>query len=504
MNLYDILPYPALIHGPTHPDRLAVTGRLLGLRPAAPDRCRVLELGCGPGSNLIAMADLLPHSEFLGIDLSARQVEDGRRAVAELGLANVELRQGDILELPEDLGEFDYIIVHGVYSWVPEAVRRRVLRLIRRNLAPQGIAYVSYNAYPGWYPMRALREEMLYRIRGIDDPFERARTAQEFIGFLADSFPGSVAFFADFVRGYYSSYLGRGEAPESKILASLSHDEIADINEPLYFHEFAEQAGAADLAYLAEVDLLGSTPVGLPPQVVEALRSFPGGLVETEQYLDFVRNRSFRRTLLCQKEARIERSLNPSRETLRGFHLASQASPQPQNGGAGGAVSVSFVARDGLAFSTDHALTRAAFLHLGKVYPMAVSFERLLKTAAAGAYDGGPMPAGDGDVLASNLLRAFLFGRSLVELYVSPRPVRTRPGRRPRAPALARYLARRGLDSVANVRHETVGVGGLGLKLLPLLDGAHDLEAMALALHAPVAVLRAELRWLARAGLLIE
>src|SRR3954468_17474601 len=96
---YDAIPYPSHPMGQTHPDRLATLATLFGMDPPRPDRCRVLELGCADGGNLLAMAEGLPESEFVGIDLSARHIETGRAAVAALGLRNVTLKQLSITDV---------------------------------------------------------------------------------------------------------------------------------------------------------------------------------------------------------------------------------------------------------------------------------------------------------------------------------------------------------------------------------------------------------------------
>src|SRR5205814_1187267 len=184
-SLYETVPYPPLIHPETHPDRIAVTARLLGLQAAPPDGCRVLDLGCGIGSNLIAMAELLPGSRFVGIDLAENQVQEGRATAGRIGLTNIEFRQADIMNLKEGFDQFDYVIAHGVYAWVPVEVRQKMLRLMRTILSPNGVAYVSYATYPGAYPMRAVRDIMLYRTRDIREPEERARVARDFMAFLA-------------------------------------------------------------------------------------------------------------------------------------------------------------------------------------------------------------------------------------------------------------------------------------------------------------------------------
>ena len=122
----------------------------------------MLELGCASGDNLIPMALGLPNARFVGIDLSARQIEQGQRQVSALGLANIELRQYNIADVDASWGKFDYIICHGIYSWVPAPVRERLLAICRDNLAPNGVAYVSYNTLPGWHMRGMIRDMMIY------------------------------------------------------------------------------------------------------------------------------------------------------------------------------------------------------------------------------------------------------------------------------------------------------------------------------------------------------
>src|SRR5258707_15247406 len=114
---YDELPYEGDSYPAAHPDRLATIATLLGLRPPPVDRCRVLELGCACGGNLLPLALTLPHSTFVGVDASRRQIDAGQSLCHSLGLANVDLQQRDILDLDASLGRFDYILCHGVFSW---------------------------------------------------------------------------------------------------------------------------------------------------------------------------------------------------------------------------------------------------------------------------------------------------------------------------------------------------------------------------------------------------
>src|SRR5436190_7654189 len=145
---YDVVMYPGRAYHEAHPDRLSTMAALYGMSPAPAARCRVLELGCGFGGNLIPMAYQYPESQFLGIDLSGRSIAHGQGIVAELGLKNLELKHGDVMEISAAAGEFDYILAHGVYAWVPDPVREKIMSIFKENLAPQGVAYVSYNCHP--------------------------------------------------------------------------------------------------------------------------------------------------------------------------------------------------------------------------------------------------------------------------------------------------------------------------------------------------------------------
>src|SRR5829696_5245443 len=165
--VYDAVRYSNYPYGQTHPDRLGTVAVLYGLHPPDPFTARVLEIGCGAGGNLIAMAAATPGIRALGFDLAAGPVADGQRAIAEIGLENVELRHGDVRAVT-DLGEFDYVIAHGVYSWIPADARDALLATIREHMVPNGIAYISYNAEPGGYFRRMLRDAGLWHARGVD------------------------------------------------------------------------------------------------------------------------------------------------------------------------------------------------------------------------------------------------------------------------------------------------------------------------------------------------
>jgi len=184
---YDNVLYPSYCHPQTHPDRLATLATLHGLQPASVPTSRILELACGQGGNLIPHAVSYPSCQCVGIDLSQRQVELGQAVIDAVGLTNISLRTQSILDFPRDAGQFDYIIAHGVYSWVPEPVRDKILQICRDHLAPQGVAIVSYNTFPGWHQRRMIRDMMLFHTKRFTEPAKRIEQAKAFLTFMTQA-----------------------------------------------------------------------------------------------------------------------------------------------------------------------------------------------------------------------------------------------------------------------------------------------------------------------------
>ena len=149
-SYYDAVPYESHPFPQTAPEHLEAIAFVFGLDAPAPGGACVLELGCAAGGNLIPFAARHPGASASGVDLSSVQVGQGDVAIGQAGLSNVELRTFNIADIDAAFGKFDYIICHGVYSWVPAAVQQAILRVCSDNLSDKGVAYVSYNVYPGW------------------------------------------------------------------------------------------------------------------------------------------------------------------------------------------------------------------------------------------------------------------------------------------------------------------------------------------------------------------
>ncbi|MGA2436103.1 MAG: class I SAM-dependent methyltransferase, partial [Bryobacteraceae bacterium] len=421
--------------------------------PAPLDTCRVLELGCGDGSHLIPMALTLPRARFVGVDLAEAPIAAAEERAGRLGLANAEFRRLDVLKIGADFGEFDYIVTHGLYSWVPEPVRDKLLAICKANLAPHGVAFVSYNAYPGRYLRQMLREMLLYHTGGIEDSGPKLQRAYELIGFLDRAGTGHPELREEL------------RALNERDPFAIFHDDLADINQPVYFHEFMEHAGRHGLQFLAEAQFSSMQEGQFSAGTVEALNRFANGdKIRKQQYLDFLKCRRFHQTLLCHERVRLSDA--PEERSVQRLWASSAAHP------AGPATSdgeMEFRAADGASMKTNLPLAQSALLHLSAAWPRAVSFEELRR-------ETGAQSSGDAATLSNLLLRTYAAG--LIELHAMPSPFTTVAGERPRAFRLARLEAETG-TLVTTLRHTSVELDDpLVRRLLCLLDGTRDRAAL--------------------------
>jgi methyltransferase-like protein/predicted O-methyltransferase YrrM len=487
MASYDEVPYPSYAYAYTHPDIMATIATLMGLTPPRVETARVLELGSAAGGNIIPMAVGLPQATFLGIDYSAAEIAEGQAALDVLRLPNISLRHMNILDVTPDLGIFDYIIIHGVYSWVPKTVQAKILDICRQNLAPNGIAYVSYNAYPGWHMLGAVREMMLFHTRDISDPQIRATKARSLVDFLVESVPvegnapGSLF-------GAYSHFLRHGiDRLKSNSDSYILHDDLEEINQPLYFHQFAEQATQHGLEYLAEADFATVFPNYFPPKVKEQLLKLSRDVVEMEQYMDFLRVRTFRRTLLVHDGMLKSRSLKSER--VLPLFMASEAKPVSEHADIGGVNVEQFRGGSGATLSTDHPVSKAAMMVLAREWPASLSFDRLLDQAYdylnTNAETRRARRSQDTLVLSANLLRSYTYSERLVELHSHQPSFVMKASAAPVASPWARVQAE-GSENVTNLRHERVELDALGRFVLRLLDGEHDRASLIQALTRPL------------------
>lgn len=469
-NAYDEVLYPGFAYDQTHPDRLATLATLFGMTPAPVARCRVLELGCGDGANLLPMALELPESEFVGIDLAARPIAQGQAVIDALALQNAVLLCASVTDVTGELGQFDYIIAHGLYSWVPPFVQEKILDICRANLAPQGAAYISYNALPGWRLRRMVREMLLFHMRDPGSPRESLQQALGFINFLAEP-DAEPRVYRRYLRDYQEGLRKRYEE-------SFFHDDLAEFNEPLYFHQFMERAARAGLQYLAEADFFEMQDARFPERVREELDRLAGDdRLRREQYMDFIKGRTFRQTILCHSDVSLDREVQPER--LQNLYISTMVRFASLEATADSSGPVEFRSEQGATVTTAQPLAQAAVAELSQVWPRSLSFAELLRRAQSrlGEPESDANQKEDQQSALGEILLA-LYQNNLVELSTRPPAFAPAASERPTASPLARLQARNS-HIVTGLRHAGVKIeDALGRQLLMILDGTRDRAAL--------------------------
>jgi hypothetical protein len=374
----------------------------------------------------VPMAFHLPNARFLGLDLSPGQIERATRRVAALQLPNLELLQADVLDV--DLGDrrFDYIIAHGLFSWVPEPVRTRMLALCREHLTDTGVAYVSYNAMPAWGIRGAVRQALLEAVDLTREASEQLRRARAVIARLEQIQP---------LQGTAEGALLAAELEglRDKPDAYLLHEYLVPHSRAFYLREVVERADHAGLRWLCDV-----APTGLPPSVLraarQALRTLSSDSLVVEQLADIVGFRQFRASLLVPAHAPLDPAPDLAALLAEGHVAAPPVDPEP----------------------ADPPLVTAILHTLAACWPADLPFTRLAEALAHA-------PARLVDPLRS------LIDDERVQLRPRALPMAA-PGPTPRVAALSRFEAAH-LPFVTNPRHEHAPLDAFHAALIRHLDG---------------------------------
>jgi SAM-dependent methyltransferase len=433
-TVYDEIRYSNNPYAQTHPDRLATVAMLHGLEPPDPFHARVLEIGCGAGGNLIAMAAATPGIRAVGVDLALTAVQEGRAAIRAIALSNAELEQADVRALTNgELGAFDYVVAHGVYSWVPDEARDALLAAVSSHLAPEGVAYVSYNANPGGYLRRIMRDAGLWHARGIEDEAERAVKAQELFRFLEQQRMTEADTYGQLLARILPA-LSQGP------VWRLVHDDLSEHWKPMWFADFAEHAGRHGLDFVGEADLSGLRAELLPDEVEpEVWRFARGDRIAFEQYSDLMIPRFFRQSVLCHAGPQI--AVEPQPEHAARMHWAARPDARPLEVG----------------------LVADAFAVLDRARPRAVPFEELRAEL-------------DADAIALGAALLDGFRRERLIPHAGELNAARDPGELPEISPLARWQAAQGPD-MTSLSYQTVRMEEPAARaLIGLLDGTRDRE----------------------------
>lgn len=448
-NTYDEVPYESYPYSQSQPYHLMTLGTLFGMSPIAPENSRILELGCAAGGNIIPHAMNYASAQCVGVDLSKVQIDEAKKHVKNLGLKNMQFHCCSITDVDDSFGEFDYIICHGVISWVPKDVRDKIFEICNKRLSKNGIAYISYNTLPGWNMIRSIRDMMLYHASNFDNIKDKVNQARLLLNFVSESLEGSKSPYAEMLK------------TESQLLSKqsdhyLRHDHLEEDNKQYYFREFIEEAQKQDLQYLADCTIASMYVGNMPQKVAEKLQTV-GDIVRTEQYMDFINNRRFRSTLLCHKDVKLNRNI--SVDLIERFNMTFKITPEKPLSDVDlndSLESLKFYYNNNKDsnLSTSAPCMKAILYTFSENVMLPLSFDALMKDADKKL--GGNKLVEVKSEFLNNAMRLVLQGYINITLRSSKQMKKTS---KPQVTQLSRYQAGKTNSTwVTNLYHEAVGL----------------------------------------------
>jgi len=297
-NSYNSFLYVSKPFSSTNINNLQAKAKMYGLKPVPLKGAPVLELGASCGGNIVTQALYYPETTFTGIDLSGVQVKHGNDIINAIGLKNVTLLEKDILDIDESFGTFDYIIVHGIWSWVPDVVKDKILSICNVNLSDNGIAYVSYNTYPGWKRLEQLRDIMLYSEKRAKDQdlLERTLYTKNVLKMVADTMN-----IDDRSRAQSAYKINNIHNVLNSNDYYVAHEYLEAFNDPVYVSDFIDRARKQGCAYIGDEVLQRSFITWLADDVTNNIRALShDNYVDKEQFYDYVYDTQFRMSLLTK------------------------------------------------------------------------------------------------------------------------------------------------------------------------------------------------------------
>lgn len=454
---YDEVPYIGGTYPSSHPRNIATVAKVFGLAPPATETARVLEIGCASGSNLIPMAMAAPQSTFLGIDLSLRQIEDGRKQIESLEINNIILEHMSVSDISSEIGPFDYIICHGVFSWVPQEVQKDIMRVCSENLTKNGLVYISYNTLPGWNSIKSIRDMMLYHTAQFDDPNVKIDEAVKMMRFVASGLPQEDSIWRKTIE------------TELKNIENLNgwyvyHEHLENENHPLYFHEFMKIAEDNNMQYLGDSQLSTMYVGALAKPVADTLSQLTD-LVRQEQYMDFVRNRRFRMSILTKKSQTPNHTVPQERINI--FYLSADKLLPDFDTTQQNWSQDTLRTFNNKAISTKNRYFASLLSILCEQRPRIFSLDELVKVAAKRV---GPSDEATFRKAWTEFAMKLCF-MGYLAVHDSPYDEMLTVSERPVALPITRYQSTLG-ELVPNTRHESIKLDKATLVLLPLLDGS--------------------------------
>ena len=370
---YNKIPYHGTLIPLTSPDHSALCARWHQFAAPPLQHVHCTELGCGDGANLLALAFYNPVSTFLGIDNSSVQVDLARHAANTLNLGNVDFLHKDVREFESaTVPPSDYIIAHGLYSWVPEDAREAILSFCSENLKPSGLAYISYNAQPGWATRNLVRETLLRSPSVREAPVQRkAERAIQVAANLLEDLPS---------RDYAAAVVLANELERVRDGAPfyVLHEYLAETSQGFWLREFVEAARSHGLDYIADAQFC-RWEGRIDPALRASLARRSSDQVEQEETADLLGDRYFHASILSRADA--VRNPTSRDELWRQVHIATSLGAISDQLDLAEGVVERFSGAGGAEITLQASITKAAIALLCAQWPRGCTLQQMHERA---------------------------------------------------------------------------------------------------------------------------
>ncbi|SCA56252.1 conserved hypothetical protein [Candidatus Terasakiella magnetica] len=467
MTSYDEAVYLSYFYQQSNPEQFNGLAHIHGLKPADLSRARILELGCATGSNILPLAVRYPEASFLGIDLSPVQIEIAQNHCEGLGLKNIDFVAQSFAEYDFGDQKFDYIIAHGLYSWIPKNLQDDVMRVCAHCLSDQGVTYINYNTYPGWQAAKTVRDMLLFHTKEAVEPAQKAKQAKQVAGFVKDH-----------IKPEHAPYRQALEPDLNGVLKAednyLLHDYMEEDNNPCYFHEFATKAEENGLQYLCDTEFASSVSQEVQNQITQVLGN-QGDRVNYEQYGDYLNNRKFRSSLMVKAGVEPVQALKIEHlKNVRFIMNCKITTPiHPDQIGKMTQISIEGFKRYNIKASPQGLVICTALIEMVRAFPLRLNYEELVERTH-----------GLLGTIAVEAIKAELDGiliemvkMGIVSVMANEDQSQSVLTIKPKAYDFVRYWAQHS-DIVCNIHHEAVKLSEHEDKLLALMDGSFSVDEL--------------------------
>jgi 2-polyprenyl-3-methyl-5-hydroxy-6-metoxy-1,4-benzoquinol methylase/methyltransferase-like protein len=465
---YKDVPYVGQPVPGTSPSEMALISWVhAGPRPSVAG-ARILEIGCGDGGNLMPMAYYHPSCSFVGLDACQPALDEAQRACEKLGLSNLQFYQQDVEEsVRENLGVFDFIIAHGVYSWVNQRSQESLWVLVSQLLKENGLLFLSYNTYPGWKMRGVVRRMLLQKVGEIQPLKERALQAKREAEAFQHVLPEQGHPYHQLMR----QELNLVQRSESHYLI---HGLLADENHAFWFRDVVNQAEESEFEYVAE-GWFNRREGWVPPNVRQSLMELGYQGIDLEEAVDLMWYRQMRTSLFCKKGQRKQQGPDLS-DLVAAVTIAANLSVVDEPTAAPGVFY--FEGKHGFRFHTDNELASLVLDALRECWPCGSTWSGILSTlgvtvALTDKEEANPQRFSTDIVLECQQILLHLYTMGQVDFRITAIPDSKQSNSTTAANPLVRWQARR-MPMVTTPSSEQLLLTHFEQAVLQRLDGSKE------------------------------